>query len=504
MAQARSMSWILLALMTVAAVASIRALPGMALYGLGAVMLYLLPALLFFLPAALVTTELGTTWSGGVYGWCRQAFGEPFGIFASWFGWIQVCTLLPIILAFAADSLAFVINPALAGNGIYTGIVIIGLYWLVTLVALRGVKQLARLSSLFMLAGTLFPALVLVVLGAIWLAQGHPSQAPLTWSALLPDIFGPGSQTLSGHAKTHPGVWHLFTGAIAGIVLILNNFLAYSGIEMNALYASSLPNPQRDMPRAIGLAIGLILLIFIPPTLAIAVVVPADATSLTAGVMQAYSQFFHAFGWDAAIDVMALLLVFGALGGVLIWSAGPAEEMLFVGKAGLLPRWWQVTNPAGMPRHVLLAQAGMVTALASLYFFIPDVSAAFWMLSTLSAQIYLVLYVMMFVAAIRLRRLQPDLPRGYRAPCLHALSVIGMLSSLAAFAIGFVPPRAESMPLSGLAYFGLLAGGLVLAALPPFLFYRWRRPEWEEITPAEAEAYSAPLTRPTPPHPSTS
>lgn len=80
------MSWILLALMTVAAVASIRALPGMALYGLGAVMLYLLPALLFFLPAALVTTELGTTWSGGVYGWCRQAFGEPFGIFASWFG----------------------------------------------------------------------------------------------------------------------------------------------------------------------------------------------------------------------------------------------------------------------------------------------------------------------------------------------------------------------------------------------------------------------------------
>ena len=167
MAQARSMSWILLALMTVAAVASIRALPGMALYGLGAVMLYLLPALLFFLPAALVTTELGTTWSGGVYGWCRQAFGEPFGIFASWFGWIQVCTLLPIILAFAADSLAFVINPALAGNGIYTGIVIIGLYWLVTLVALQGVKQLARLSSLFMLAGTLFPALVLVVLGAI-------------------------------------------------------------------------------------------------------------------------------------------------------------------------------------------------------------------------------------------------------------------------------------------------------------------------------------------------
>mgnify|MGYP000473378886 CR=1 FL=1 len=70
--------------------------------------------------------------------------------------------------------------------------------------------------------------------------------------------------------------------------------------------------------------------------------------------------------------------------------------------------------------------------------------------------------------------------------------------------VGFVPPRAESMPLSGLAYFGLLAGGLVLAALPPFLFYRWRRPEWEEITPAEAEAYSAPLTRPTPPHPSTS
>lgn len=77
-------------------------------------------------------------------------------------------------------------------------------------------------------------------------------------------------------------------------MLILNNFLAYS-IEMNALCLEP-AQPAARHATAIGLAIGLILLIFIPPTLAIAVVVPADATSLTAGVMQAYSQFFHAFG----------------------------------------------------------------------------------------------------------------------------------------------------------------------------------------------------------------
>lgn len=58
----------------------------------------------------------------------------------------------------------------------------------------------------------------------------------------------------------------------------------------------------------------------------------------------------------------------------------------------------------------------------------------------MTTQVYLIVYVLMFITAVKLRRDQPDHPRGYRAPMLSVLCVVGLLSTLAAFFIGFVPP----------------------------------------------------------------
>ncbi|MCL6262311.1 amino acid permease [Craterilacuibacter sp. RT1T] len=487
-------SWVTLALMIVAAVASIRALPGMAIYGLGSILLYLLPALLFFLPAALVTTELGTTWRGGIYGWVRQAYGDRAAFFSAWYLWLQVAMLLPVVLAFGADTLAYLIDPRLAGNGIFTACVITLLVWSITLMALRGVGALARLSSLFMLLGTLLPALLLMVLGAWWLLRGQPSASPLDWHALLPHVFSHDSSVLAGHGKTHTGIWQRFDGELSGLVLIVSNFLAYAGIEINAVYARNLPNPQRDMPRSLILSVILILLIFIPPTLAIALVVPSDKISLTVGVMQAYSDFFNALGVGYLTPVMALFLIIGVLGGVLTWIAGACKEIQYVGKAGLLPPWWQQTNRHDMPANVMLLLAALVSLLSLIYVLVPDVSAAFWMLSALAAQMYLVIYLLMFMAAIRLRQSQPATPRGYTLARLPLVAGIGMLSSLLALLLGLLPPSGETFPLSSGHYMLLLASGLVLAALPPFVFSALRKAHWQQVSDEEAASYSAPLT----------
>jgi hypothetical protein len=54
-------SWIALALMTTSSVASLRAAPSMAVYGLAAVFLYLLPAIVFLLPTSLVLQRYAGT-----------------------------------------------------------------------------------------------------------------------------------------------------------------------------------------------------------------------------------------------------------------------------------------------------------------------------------------------------------------------------------------------------------------------------------------------------------
>jgi glutamate:GABA antiporter len=486
----RRISWLTLSFMMVAAVASIRSLPTMAVYGLGSIFLYLLPAVIFFVPVAMVAAELGTGWNGGIYGWVRQAFGEKLGFWAIWYQWIQVVTWYPIVLAFAASTFAFLFNPELAKNGLFTAVVIIALYWISTLIALNGLSSLSKLSSWFMLVGTLFPAAVLIVLGAVWLLMGKPSEAPLTWSALIPDIFK--SSVVAGHHREASDFWKTFEGVLGGLVLIVGNFLAFAGIEMNAIHARSLSNPQKQMPKAIALAALLIVLIFVPPTLAISFVVPADSTSLTAGVMQAYSDFFQRFNMTWAIKTMAVLLIFGALGGVLTWTAGPSTGLLMVGRAGMLPPWWQQTNSKGVQKNILFVQASLVTVLALLYVVIPNVSAAFWMLSAIAAQIYLIIYIFMFMAALKLRKTQPQIKRGFVCPAIELWAILGMGASAFALLLGFVPPTQFSA-LSPVLYVSILLIGLVLFAVPPFLFYAKRQPGWQMISQAEADKNSAPL-----------
>src|SRR3546814_4920079 len=104
---------------------------------------------------------------------------------------------------------------------------------------------------------------------------------------------------------------------LSSLVLIVNNFLSYSGMEMNAVHVGTLRDPAREFPRAIFLAMGLVLLIFILPALAISWIVPAEQLSLTAGIMQAFDTVFAYFGSQWLTPIIGIMLVTASLGGML-------------------------------------------------------------------------------------------------------------------------------------------------------------------------------------------
>jgi amino acid transporter len=121
----------------------------------------------------------------------------------------------------------------------------------------------------------------------------------------------------------------------------------------------------------------------------------------------------------------------------------------------------------------------VITIIALLYAFVPNISRAYWIFIAMATQVYLIMYLLMFISAVRLRRTQPDHPRGYKVRRLGLLSALGGVSSLTAFVIGFVPPSQlghQSPLLYGLL---VLAGLLVIGIIPPFLLDRLRKPEWK-------------------------
>lgn len=71
-----------LTMLTVVAVASLRSLPTMATFGLGPITFFIIPALVFLIPTALVSAELSTGWKGGVYVWVREGMGNQWGFLA--------------------------------------------------------------------------------------------------------------------------------------------------------------------------------------------------------------------------------------------------------------------------------------------------------------------------------------------------------------------------------------------------------------------------------------
>jgi putative glutamate/gamma-aminobutyrate antiporter len=458
----KTLSWTTMGILTATAVASVRGLPAMAPYGWASIFLYVLPAVVFMVPIALVAAELASGWKGGVFVWVKEAYGDRIGFSAIWQQWIQNVVWYPAQLAFFASALAYVFDPSLANNGVFTGFVILIVYWLSTLIAFQGVEAFAKVGSSGFIAGTIIPSAGLVIFAVIFLVDGGDSNlAPVADANFLP-------------------AW---TG-IASVVLIVSNFLSYAGMEMNAVHVNDMDNPGKSFPKAIVLATVVILLVFILPTMAIAVGVPASSINLTQGVLQAFDVFFAQIGIPWATTVMALLIVVGILASVVTWIPGPSRGLLQVGKEGYLPPWLQKTNAHGMQINIMIVQGAIVTVLALFFALSPSVQSVFWIFSAMAVQLYLIMYMVMFLAAMRLRRMKPDVERGFRSPAIHVVGWLGLLASVAAFVIGFVEPTGTTG--SQTTYTLLLVAGIVVLGCGPFILYPLRKPSWKTSSPEEA------------------
>ena len=311
-----------MALLIIGSVGDLGSAPATAVFGLASVVLFVVPAVVFLVPAALVSAELASGWKGGIYNWVSDGISPGMGFAAVWCQFAQTTFYYPAVLAYVASTLAYVFAPDLAHSGLYTTIVIIVLFWGAVLVSSRGVVAADKLASWGILIGTLIPGLVLVVLAGIYLVQGNSSAAPLNAHHVLPP-------------------WH----GLTSIVLVVNGFFTYAGVEVNAVHVDDLRDAPREFPKAVLVAVILILLVFILPTLAISVAVPAAHISFTAGVMQAFRSLLDHFGLGVLQPIIAIGLVIASVSGLLDWLTGPSTGLVDIGRErGYLPRYFQQLN----------------------------------------------------------------------------------------------------------------------------------------------------------------
>ncbi len=460
-----AISMMAFAVMNVTTIISLRGLPGQAEYGLTSIFYYIFAAVVFLIPTSLVAAELASTYpkQGGVFRWVGEAFGPHWGFAAIYYQWQAIVIWFPTVLIFAAAALAYIWWPlsfdqALAGNKLYTIAILLAVYWFVTLFTFRGVKASSQLSFLGGLLGTIIPGGLLILLGLVYVVRGNPIHIDLT-THLLPDF---------SHFNN--------------MVLAAGVFLYFAGMEMQAVHVQNLKNPTRDYPLSILIASVVVIALFVLGTLAVGLVIPKADIDLNQSLLMAYRYLWASMGTPWLGNVMAAMLAFGVLGQVSVIVAGPSMGMLAVGKAGYLPHLFQKTNKNGIPVNILLIQGGIVTLLCAAFTILPSVQSAYQILSQMATIIYLLMYLVMYVAAIRLRYTQPDIPRPFKIPGgmigMWAIGVLGLVGALIATVISFIPPSQISTGSPAL-YVAILVAGTVIFAAIPFGVYHFHKPSWK-------------------------
>ncbi|HWO50572.1 MAG TPA: APC family permease, partial [Ornithinibacter sp.] len=460
-------AWPALAMMMVASVGSIAQLSDSATFGLGAVTVYLLPALLFLLPVGLVSAELATSHEGGIFVWVREAFGDRTGFQATWFVFMNSVTLYPSLLSFGAAALATALGrPDLAGNGAYMGAVVLVGFWAATFVVSKGMKTTAGLSNLGVGLGTIVPALALIFFMFAWLVDDKPSATPLEVSDLVPP----------------------FTG-LSSIALVVGTFVAFAGLEVNAVHIKHLKGRPKSYFKAVLSAAALVFVMYMLGSIAISVAVPDATLELTSGASQAFTVYTDGFGIPGLSNVLSGLLVLGAVAASIAWIAGPSRSMWLVGRAGYLPQRFQKVNGNDVQMPILLFQGVIVTILSLVFVVAPNTSAAFAVLQDISIILYMGMYVCMFASAIRLRRSQPDVERPIRIKGLVPIACVGIAAAVSAIVLGLTPPSGYSAT-PGWVHALIVVVGVAVLAIPAQILYRLRRPEWASIDEAEVIAES--------------
>ncbi|MCB1107808.1 MAG: amino acid permease, partial [Chlamydiia bacterium] len=438
-----------------------------AVYGFSSLFYFIVSILLFFIPVSLVSAELATGWPkrGGVYLWVKEAFGHRFGFLAGWLLWIENVIWYPTILSFIAGTIAFTFKPELADSTLYMFCVIFGAFWGNIFLNLLGMRISGWISTLGVIFGTIIPGVIIIALGGIWLAMGKPSHIVFNWNTFLPDLSSPQQLAL-----------------LAGVLL------GFAGMEMSAVHAKDVKNPQKNYPRAIFLSGAIIIALSILGTLAIAIVIPESKISLVSGGMEAIAFFLRSYHLEWAVPIIAFLIALGAFGGMSTWTVGPVKGLLAAAQDGDFPPILHKVNKRNVPIGMLIFQGTIVSVMATVFLLMPNVNSSFWILLALTSQLYLLMYVIMFAAGIALRYKKPDVPRAYKIPFgnvgMWIVAGLGFLTALAAITIGFFPPE-QLETGSPLFYVLFLVFGMIIFCAAPFIILLFKKPSWNRPIPLQ-------------------
>ena len=160
------------------------------------------------------------------------------------------------------------------------------------------------------------------------------------------------------------------------------------------------------------------------------------------------------------------MLLLGSLGAMVNWLISPANSLAQAAKHAPLIHHLSQHNKHQVPQKMLILQAIIVSVLCSVFFLLPSLNGAVWFLLDLSTQIYVLMYLILFISALLLfTKSSKEFTILKHKKCAQCIALLGIIGTLMTLVVGFIPPSSINVG-SSLYFEALFALGLLLMIAP--------------------------------------
>ncbi len=379
-------------LFTVCAILVMDTLAPSAAIGPSSISWWLITLVLFFIPYGLITAELGTTYpeQGGLYIWVKKAFGEKWAARTTWLYWINVALWMPSVYILFAGMFAQLFFPEM---GLWWQILIgIIMTWITVWIGSITLETSKWVPNI----GAIIKALIMVVIGvgAFIYAGKNGVANDLSFGNILPE-WGAG---------------------LAFLPVIVYNFM---GFELMSSASEEMKNPGKDIPRAIIISGALIAAFYLLGTVGILMALPLDGLGLISGIIDTLRVLLGESGIGGAlVMVLGVAALYSFLANMVTWTMGANRTANEAAKEGELPAVFGKEHPVyKTPVGAFIITGIVSTAVMVIYGFMAgSAEDLFWTLFAFSSMVFLLPYLVMFPAFLKLRKIDPDVERPYKVP----------------------------------------------------------------------------------------
>ncbi len=428
-------------LFTVCAILVMDTLAPSAAIGTSSISWWLITLVLFFIPYGLITAELGSTYpeQGGLYVWVKNAFGEKWAARTTWLYWINVALWMPSVYVLFAGMFAQLFYPEMSlWMQIGIGVIMTWITVWIGTISLEVGKWVPNL-------GAFFKALIMLVIGvaAFIFASKNGVANDLSLKALMP-------------------TWD---AGLFFLPVIVYNFM---GFELMSGAGDELENPGKDIPRAIITSGLLITVFYLLGTVGMLMALPVENLGLIGGILDTLWALLGTEGiGNTFVYILGIGALFSFLANMVTWTIGANRTAAEAAGEGELPAIFGKMHPVNKtPVSAFILTGVISTVVIVLYGFMAgNAEDLFWTLFAFSSMVFLLPYLAMFPAFLKLRKIDADRVRPYRVPggnkVATALVVLCMAFIVQAI-VFFVWVPGEPIDW---AFAGPVLGGVVLTLI---------------------------------------